>query len=111
MQLMPRTASKIKKDHRLRYSNKHQLYSLNLNLELGQKLLKELAENPITKNQVLNTLIAYNAGITRVKKWNKTINENDPLAFIESIPIKETRMFVKAILTDFWIYRDKVRPK
>ena len=40
MQLMPRTASKIKKDHRLRYGNKHQLYSLNLNLELGQKLLK-----------------------------------------------------------------------
>ncbi len=108
MQLMPRTASKIKKDHRLRYGNKHQLYSLELNLELGQKLLKELVENPSTKNQVLNTLIAYNAGITRVKKWNKTINENDPLAFIESIPIRETRMFVKAILTDFWIYRDKL---
>ena len=108
MQLMPRTASKIKKDYRLRYGNKHQLYSLDLNLELGQKLLKELVENPITKNQVLNTLIAYNAGITRVKKWNKTINENDPLAFIESITYKETRMFVKAILTDFWIYRDKL---
>ncbi len=108
MQLMPRTASKIKKDYRLRYGNKHQLYSLDLNLELGQKLLKELVESPNTKNQVLSTLIAYNAGITRVKKWKKTINEKDPLAFIESIPIKETRMFVKAILTDFWIYRDKL---
>ena len=30
------------------------------------------------------------------------------MAFIESIPIKETRMFVKAILADFWIYRDKL---
>ena len=108
MQLMPRTASKIKKDHRLRYGNTHQLYSLDLNLELGQKLLKELVEDPNTKNQVLSTLIAYNAGITRVKKWNKTIDETDPLAFIESIPIKETRMFVKEILTDFWIYRDKL---
>ncbi len=108
MQLMPRTASKIKKDHRLRYGNKHQLYSLDLNLELGQKLLQELVKNPNTKNQVLSTLIAYNAGITRVTKWKKTINEQDPLAFIESIPIKETRMFVKAILTDFWIYRDKL---
>ena len=108
MQLMPRTASKIKKDHRLRYGHKHKLYTLDLNLELGQKLLKELVESPNTKNQVLSTLIAYNAGITRVKKWNKTINETDPLAFIESIPIKETRMFVKAILADFWIYRDKL---
>ena len=43
MQLMPRTASKIKKDHRLRYGNKHQLYSLDLNLELGQKLLKGIS--------------------------------------------------------------------
>ena len=108
MQLMPRTASKIKKDHRLRYGHKHQLYSLELNLELGQKLLKELAQNPNTKKSILNTLIAYNAGITRVKKWNKNINESDPLAFIESIPIKETRLFVKSILTDLWIYRDKL---
>ncbi|PPR24655.1 MAG: Soluble lytic murein transglycosylase [Alphaproteobacteria bacterium MarineAlpha9_Bin4] len=108
MQLMPRTASKIQKDHRLRYGNKHKLYSLNLNLELGQKLLKELLKNPTTKNSILNTLIAYNAGITRVKKWNKNIRESDPLAFVESIPIKETRMFVKYILTDLWIYRDKL---
>ena len=53
-------------------------------------------------------MIAYNAGITRVKKWNKNIDESDPLAFIESIPIKETRMFVKSIFTDLWIYRDKL---
>ncbi len=108
MQLMPRTASKIKKDYRLRYGHKHQLYTLDLNLELGQKLLKELVQNPNIKNSILNTLIAYNAGITRLKKWNQTINESDPLAYIESIPIKETRMFVKYILTDLWIYRDKL---
>ena len=30
MQLMPRTASKIKKDYRLRYGHKHQLYTLDL---------------------------------------------------------------------------------
>ena len=108
MQLMPRTASKIKKDHRLRYASKHHLYSLNLNLELGQKLLKELIHNRNIKNSILDTLIGYNAGITRVKKWNKNINESDPLAFIESIPIRETRMFIKSILTDLWIYRDKL---
>ena len=108
MQLMPRTASKIKKDYRLRYGHKHQLYTLDLNLELGQKLLKELVQNPNIKNSILNTLIAYNAGIKRLKKWNRNIKESDPLAYIESIPIKETRMFVKYILTDLWIYRDKL---
>ena len=108
MQLMPRTASKIKKDYRLRYGHKHQLYTLELNLELGQKLLKELVKNPNINNSILNTLIAYNAGIKRLKKWSQNINESDPLAYIESIPIKETRMFVKYILTDLWIYRDKL---
>ena len=46
--------------------------------------------------------------LKRLKKWNQNINESDPLAYIESIPIKETRMFVKYILTDLWIYRDKL---
>ena len=67
-----------------------------------------MIHNRNVKNSILDTLIGYNAGITRVKKWNKNINESDPLAFIESIPIKETRMFVKSILTDLWIYRDKL---
>ena len=33
----------------------------------------------------------------------------EPIVFIESIPIKETRWFVKYILTDLWIYRDKLQ--
>ena len=33
----------------------------------------------------------------------------EPIIFIESIPIKETRWFVKYILTDLWIYRDKLQ--
>ena len=73
MQLMPRTASKIKKDYRLRYGHKHQLYTLDLNLELGQKLLKELVQNPNIKNSILNTLIAYNAGIKKLKKWKNQV--------------------------------------
>ena len=109
MQLMPRTASKIKKDYRLRYSNVHKLYSLQLNLELGQKFLSQLITNPKTNNSLLETLIAYNAGISRLKDWKKIYSGDDPLLFIESIPIRETRWFVKYILTDLWIYRDKMK--
>ena len=108
MQLMPRTASKIKKDYRLRYGNVYQLYSLDLNLELGQKFLKGLIENKTTGSSLLETLIAYNAGIKRLKNWQNLIDNNDPITFIESIPIKETRWFVKYILTDLWIYRDRL---
>ena len=108
MQLMPRTASKLEKDHRLRYANKDNLYSMELNLKIGQNFLKDLITNQHTKNSILDTLIAYNAGMSRLQKWKKTMKENDPIVFIESIPIKETRWFVKYILTDLWIYRDKL---
>ena len=109
MQIMPRTASKINNDYRLRYSKAYKLYSLQLNIEIGQKFLNRLINRPNSKNSILDTLIAYNAGITRLKKWKKNINNVEPIVFIESLPIKETRWFVKYILTDLWIYRDKLR--
>ena len=77
--------------------------------EIGQKLLKRLINNSNSKNSILDALIAYNAGMTRLKKWKKDIGNIEPIVFIESIPIKETRWFVKYILTDLWIYRDKLQ--
>ncbi len=109
MQIMPRTASKINNDYRLRYSKAYTLYSLQLNIEIGQKFLNRLMKSPNSKNSILDTLIAYNAGISRLKKWKQNINSVEPIVFIESIPIKETRWFVKHILTDLWIYRDKLQ--
>ena len=106
MQIMPRTASKINNDYRLRYSKAYTLYSLQLNIEIGQKLLNRLMNSPNAKNSILDTLIAYNAGTTRLKKWKQNIYNVEPIVFIESIPIKETRWFVKYILTDLWIYRE-----
>ena len=63
MQLMPRTASKLNNDYRIRYGNAYKLYSMQLNLQLGQKYLKKLFSNPNTNNSILDTLIAYNAGL------------------------------------------------
>ena len=99
--------SKINKDYRLRYSKAYTLYSLQLNIEIGQKLLKRLINNSNSKNSILDALIAYNAGITRLKKWRKDIGNIEPIVFIESIPIKETRWFVKYILTDLWSLLEK----
>ena len=110
MQLMPRTASKLKNDYSLRYGNAYQLYSLDLNLSLGQKFLKSLIKGPQTGNSLLKTLIAYNAGIVRLRDWDvRFYKQNDPILYIESIPIKETRQFVKYIFADMWIYRDRLK--
>ena len=31
----------------------------------------------------------------------------DPLLFIESIPSKETRIFIERVLANYWIYRSR----
>jgi hypothetical protein len=33
---------------------------------------------------------------------------DDPLFFIESIPSRETRNFIERVLTNLWIYRDRM---
>ena len=65
-------------------------------------------ESNKTKRSIVESLIAYNAGIKRLNKWHKLKEKNGPIEYIESIPIRETRWFVKYILTDLWIYRDKL---
>ena len=33
---------------------------------------------------------------------------HDPLLFLESIPLRETRIYVKKVLTNLWTYRDRL---
>ena len=51
-------------------------------------------------------MVAWNAGPGNLIKWNKSVNYGkDPLLFIESVPSKETRIFVERVMTNYWIYR------
>ena len=34
--------------------------------------------------------------------------DNDPLLFIESLPARETRLFIERVLTNLWIYRERL---
>ena len=35
----------------------------------------------------------------------------DPLFFIESIPSQETRHFIERVITNLWIYRDRLNQR
>ena len=51
--------------------------------------------------------VAYNSGIRNLAKWQKKMNFlNDPLLFIEMIPIRETKGYVKKIFNNIWFYRE-----
>ncbi len=106
MQLMPRTASFIAKDRSLRINKKYRLHEPNLNLDLGQRYIRILMQNKKFENNLFLITAAYNAGPSNINKWLMRFPyKNDPFLFIESIPARETRIFIERVLTNFWIYR------
>ena len=50
-------------------------------------------------------LAAYNAGPHNARRWLKTFPSEDPDAFVERIPFKETRLYVKLVLKNYAIYK------
>lgn len=100
MQLMPATARSVS-DY-----DDPQMDDPEVNLELGQRYLKELLKSPYVDNNLLSLLIAYNAGPGNLNKWrNQWPKIKDPLLFIELLPSSETRAYVEHVLANFWIYR------
>lgn len=50
-------------------------------------------------------LSAYNANPAAAAKWQQTIPTKDILAFVEKIPYKETRAYVKLVMRNYFYYK------
>ncbi len=106
MQLLPSTASFIARDRSLRKRKSRQLYDPATNLDLGQRYIAHLLANPVVQGDLFRLTTAYNGGPGNLNKWQRGMDfQNDPLLFIESLPSRETRLFIERVLTNFWIYR------
>ena len=109
MQIIPSTAAFIMKnrEYRLRRSKNHLLYNPLHNIEIGSKYMKFLLNLPIVNHDLMWMLASYNAGPGNFKKWtkNKDYKNSDSLLMLESLPAKETRNYVKLVLTNLWIYK------
>jgi soluble lytic murein transglycosylase len=102
MQIMPITARAITGDRRLAPAS---LGDPEFNLELGQRLILSLASDDEIGDSLLRLLASYNAGVGSFASWAEEVRAHgDPLLFIESIPIPETRHFVQRALAFTWIY-------
>jgi len=111
MQLMPKTASGVAGDRSLRHKHgRHKLFAPEYNIELGQRYLNELLQMPMIRGNLLYLTAAYNGGPGNLQKWlrENAEAEKDPLLFIETIPLAETRLFVQRVLTNYWIYRARI---
>lgn len=105
MQLMPATASHVTGEN-FRGNNRRRLLEPNLNIAIGQKYLRQLMQTPDIRGDMFKLLVAYNAGPGNLRRWLAAADyDDDPLFFIETIPVAETRAFVEMVMTNYWIYR------
>ena len=105
MQLMPVTAGYIGRDPSLAGSGRVRLHDPALNLDIGQRYLKFLAEQDDIDGNLLRVLASYNSGTGSFARWSADVrDQGDPLLFIEAIPNHETRSFVQHVLAYSWIY-------
>lgn len=111
MQLMPRTAGFVARDRRFHRaaSTLRKLFEPEINLKLGQKYIEMLLQNKKINGDLFLLTTAWNGGPGNLNKWRRKTNHmDDPLFFIESIPSRETRIFIERVLTNLWIYRDRL---
>ncbi|SQD77785.1 transglycosylase SLT domain-containing protein [Moritella yayanosii] len=109
MQLMPQTAKEIARKIGLTdYKRRAQLTDGDINVQLGSAYFDSLLKR-YKGNRVLATA-AYNAGPNRVDRWqgSKDGRAEQGLtmdSWIEAIPYKETRRYVKNVLVYNVIYQ------
>ncbi|MBI1300897.1 MAG: transglycosylase SLT domain-containing protein [Alphaproteobacteria bacterium] len=107
MQIMPRTAQYVasKKSYR-GYLNAEKLKMPETNMRIGQDYLKYLLSSRQINGDLVSMLVAYNAGPGNLQKWRARIDaQDDPLLFVEMLPIEETRSYVERVMANYWIYR------
>lgn len=93
MQLMPSTAKDVaRRKGRARSGN---LTNSSNNISLGSSYLRYVL-TIFSENQVLATA-AYNAGPSRVKRWLPTERSTPVDVWVDTIPYKETRRYVRAV--------------
>lgn len=110
MQLMPGTASFVAGDGSFRKrSGQKRLYEPELNIALGQQYLEHLIGLDSVHGDLFRLAVAYNGGPGNLARWEREVPYNgDPLLFIETLPSRETRIFIERVMTNFWIYRQRL---
>jgi soluble lytic murein transglycosylase len=102
MQIMPEVGRQIATARAFPLWNPALLYRPDVSLELGTVHLAGLQRDYARPEHVL---AAYNAGRSRVARWMSKPGTGDPEVFVERIPFRETRDYVRIVLRNRAIYQ------
>ena len=97
-QLMPATAEAVA---RRLHIVEPDLRDPSVNLAIGVRHFQELLKSV---NSVPKALLSYNAGLTRVRVWERTAGKLPDDLFVETVPFGETRKYVRKILVSAVMY-------
>lgn len=103
-QIIPSTAKFIIKKAKIKMHH-FTIYNVLKNAETGLWYLNALHKR--YNNDYILLIAAYNAGEHRVDKWIKKYNYNNQnrYGFVELIPFKETKNYVKKVLFSYNFYK------
>ena len=107
MQLMPSTAKLVARKNSVKMSE-IDMSNPEHNMFLGQQFIVDLLQQDLVQNNIIKMLIAYNAGIGNLAKFEKSFSTKDPLLYIESFPAYETRYYIKRVMSNLWLYRARL---
>ncbi|MBI3420301.1 MAG: lytic transglycosylase domain-containing protein [Proteobacteria bacterium] len=102
MQIMPKTAEVVRR------GSSANLYDPELNVTLGDRYLEMLTRTSGIGSNLLFIIGSYNCGPDRLLQLyeaSKKQNGDDPLLFVETLPIKETRDYIQKVMATYWVYR------
>ena len=103
MQVMPATARAVARKAGLSWRHSA-LYDADYNVAIGSRYYRSLLDR--FDGHRPKALAGYNAGPNRVERWAQKAIATDQ--WIDSIPFKETREYVRAVLAYTVIYRHQV---
>ncbi len=109
MQLIPPTARAIARELKVEPPEPDELYSPEENVTLGTWYLAALLER--FQGHVSLCAAAYNAGAKPVVRWAEERKDLPLDMWVEEIPYKETRGYVKQVTADYYIYQALYAPK
>src|SRR5687767_11531361 len=101
MQIMPPVGRRLASAEGYHVWDPALLYQPDVSLQLGMTHLAGLLRG---YDHVAHALAAYNAGSSRAKRWLEKAGTDDPEVFVERIPFRETRDYVRIILRNRELY-------
>jgi soluble lytic murein transglycosylase-like protein len=103
MQVMPDVGRSLARSRKIAGYTDESLYDPALNIRFGTSHLANLLRRG---RPLVQVLAAYNAGESRVSRWERRTGAADPEMFTERISFVETRDYVRAIIRNQAFYRE-----